>query len=217
MKKNNPSVSFNVYAAVVGFTCARQTTRGDWVATANLVDETLNEKPITIVMFCKERQGLPHLSQAGDILRMHRVFVGEWNGDIQLSGRKPSSYVVIRKPENDEWKVIPSATNSFVFSKHDEEKSQQLWHWAHHYVQQYATINEEHSFKIEDMSNETNDRVSDRDLTVMVCAKYPFSTEERRGTAVPCGFLRVWDGTGMGVSDPYVSSCSNFGRALQLL
>lgn len=198
---NNPHVTFNLYAAVLGFTCGRQTKRGDWMMTANLVDETLNEDPITIVMFCKERASLPNLSRTGDILRMHRLYVNEWKGDIQLSGRRPSSYVVIRKPEDDEWKVIPSATGTFVFSKQDEEKSQKLWHWAQHFVRQYATIKAEHSYKLQEMSYDMDDRITDKDLTVMVSAKYPFPREARSGTA-PCGFLRVWDGTGTGASDP---------------
>jgi hypothetical protein len=70
----------NVYGVVVGFQAPRITKRGDWMITASLIDKSLpmpgqeaTGLPVTLVVFCKERNQLPQLVTMGDVLRMHRV------------------------------------------------------------------------------------------------------------------------------------------------
>jgi hypothetical protein len=70
----------NVYGVVVGFQAPRITKRGDWMITVSLIDKSLplpGEKgaglPVTLVVFCKERNKLPRLVTMGDVIRMHRV------------------------------------------------------------------------------------------------------------------------------------------------
>ena len=136
---------------------------------------------------------------------MHRVYVNAWKGDLQLSGRRPSSYVVARHnvaSNSNSWSVVPSAKDTFVFTSKDEERTQQLWHWGKCFLEQYPTIKPQHCFTVANLAIEgAEDRIQDRDLTVMVTAKYPNPREERNNHA-PCGFLRVWDGTGDGPNDP---------------
>jgi hypothetical protein len=208
-----------VYAAVLGFTSPSQTKQGDWMMTASLVDASCTT-PVTLVMFCKSKERLPQVMKMGDVLRMHRVSLQEWKGDVQILGKRPSSYVVIRKKQqqpvdnttttnenSNGWSVVPTATNYYVFNDEDEQRCQVLWHWAQDFIVAQPTINAEHCFTLADMVGLTDeageDKVRDRDLTVMVTARIPYPTQERTGIT-PCGFLRVWDGTGMPPSDPLV-------------
>ena len=209
----------NLYAAVLGFTPPCQTRRGDWMMTATLIDESFGtaastkEKipPVTVVMFCKEIHQLPKLTRMGDVLRMHRMSLQKWKGDVQLLGKRPSSYVVIGKARggneepkggaNDErWNVLPTATNAFDFTSKDEDRSQELWAWAQEWIQTKPTIHAEHCFTLAEMNEDEEEKFRDRDLTVMVTAKYPYPEESRSGVT-PWGFLRVWDGTGSAPSD----------------
>jgi hypothetical protein len=140
---------------------------------------------------------------------MYCLIPQEWKGDVQVMGRRPSSYVVVRKAsDGEDWTVAPTATNSYVFTDQDETLSRELWHWSHSLIRKNATIKAEHRFTLADIARleeqeDHDDKVRDRDLTVMVTGKYPYPTEERTGVT-PCGFLRVWDGTGVAPSDPYV-------------
>jgi hypothetical protein len=51
--------------------------------TVSLIDDSLPlpeegdqpGHPITLVLFCKEKEKLPQIQRIGDILRMHRVFL----------------------------------------------------------------------------------------------------------------------------------------------
>lgn len=75
----------NVFAAVLGFSSPELTKGYDWKVVVTLVDEstplpTMGEgnedetlATTTIVIFCKQREELPELLKAGDVLRMHRV------------------------------------------------------------------------------------------------------------------------------------------------
>jgi hypothetical protein len=62
----------NIYAVVLGFTSPSQTRRGDWMASAMLVDESCTTH-VTINMFCKGPSFLPKLACMGDVLRIHRA------------------------------------------------------------------------------------------------------------------------------------------------
>lgn len=42
---------------------------------------------------------------------------------------------------------------------------------------------------------------NDKDMTVMITGMFPLPDIMRRNTS-PCGFLRVWDGTGSSNTDP---------------
>lgn len=203
LQEENFAIEFNLYATVLVFTCARQTRRGDWMVSATLVDDTVNESPVTAIFFCSEKRYLPALVRAGDVLRMHNVHIDTYKGDIQIQGREFSSYVVIRQNEANDWSVVPSETQSFVFSTEDSVRSQRLWLWAKCFLEQYPLIKPQHRFTIANLAVEgaIDGRVFDRDLTVMVSAIFP-NPEETRSSHTPCGFLRVWDGTGDGPNDP---------------
>lgn len=172
--------------------------------TAAVVDETSNEKPTTLIVFAKDRADFPPVSKAGDILHMQGVELDEWNGNIQITGKKESTYVVVRNEEGDDWKVIPSAKDEFCFDKDDEKKSKTMWHWAQHFLQQHSMIQSEHSFTLQQMAGLPEFNNWDKDMVVMVTGLHSFPPEQQNGRT-PYGLLRIWDGTGHSSSDLYVA------------
>ena len=108
-----------------------------------------------------------------------------------------------REDEVADLKVLQSKKQDFVFSTEDSVRSQRLWLWAKCFLEQYPLIKPQHRFTIANLAVEgaIDGRVFDRDLTVMVSAIFP-NPEETRNSHTPCGFLRVWDGTGDGPNDP---------------
>ena len=204
----------NVYGVVVGFTVPSQSKRGDWMCHCNIVDETCT-LPTTLLIFTREAAHLPQFQRMGDVLRMHRVLVGQWNGALQLTGRKESSFVVIRRTEEEgldgkaRWTIEPTASKEYHFETSDEQRAQNLWHWGQKLIERQPTmLHDENKFTLGNISHLTEEddrsgapRIRDRDLTVMVTAKIPYPATERTSISA-YGFLRVWDGTGQAPSDP---------------
>jgi hypothetical protein len=118
-----------------------------------------------------------------------------------LVGNKPSSYVVVRKTDDD-WDVLSTANSTFTFTSSDETQAKELWNWGQGRLGSHSTINAEHRFTLASIvANQDNGRLKDQDLTVMVTAKFPFPLNAR-SAVMPRGFLRVWDGTGASTTDP---------------
>lgn len=124
-------------AVVVSFTPARQLK--DWMMTLSLVDESIaplseNEepKPISMNIFGNSKDHFPHVRLAGDVIRMHRVEVKKFNGQIQLTGLKQSSFVVCRREQQSEdvWEWIWAASQNTTATESEKETMQQLWWWG---------------------------------------------------------------------------------------
>lgn len=135
--------------------------------------------------------------------------IQEWKGDIQLLGRRSSSYVVIR-PKNsesddlvDDWSIIPTAKSGTTFGTEDTERAAALWHWAQSRLASHATLKASTKVKLSNLSRQEQRESTEThgDLTVMVSAILPVP-EALKTASTPLGFLRVWDGTGTPTSDP---------------
>jgi Telomeric single stranded DNA binding POT1/CDC13 len=130
-----------LYGVVLGFGAPRRTKRGDWIVSATLVDEIppLDDGSpelvtVTINMFHSDRNRLPDLRYAGDVIRIHRAKVEEFKGEIQLVGLKLTSYVVFRGDSeegdrDDRWSVSAVA-KGFVLSSQEKEHFAQVWRWG---------------------------------------------------------------------------------------
>lgn len=80
----------NVFATVIGFSTPSLTRGYDWMINVTLVDESTplpdmsdDARDETVaatscIIFCKNREELPKLRKAGDVLRLHRVMVQVW-------------------------------------------------------------------------------------------------------------------------------------------
>jgi len=192
----------NLYASVVTATPPRMTKRGDWVISATLIDDSYQALPMTINVFCKEKNRLPQLVWMGDVIRIHRAGLEIWNEKIQLVGLKPTQYVVIRKVEST-WQACPTALNNFAFNPSDIERSQALWRWAkQHHSKENQSIGSDHRFTLAELhklkKEDDNTTFQNRDITVMVIEKLSYQSSG----VLPQGLLRVWDGTGNPPSDP---------------
>lgn len=127
----------------------------------------------------------------------------EWNDVTQIVGKKPSSFVVVRK-ESEGWKGYPTAGLKFSFNDSDARRMQTLWRWSINESKTKSSIKAEYSFTLDELPNMTDNdeqHMKDKDTTVMVTGIYP-CPEQPSGVNF-CGLLRIWDGTG-DESDPYV-------------
>lgn len=138
--------------------------------------------------------------------------IQEFRGNIQLQGRKESSYVVIRKIgdpyesidlvheyklESQEWVVDSTAKNSFTFDLNDSFICKSLWKLGQIILSQYPTVREENTLTIGGTS-QTERRTFD--LTVLVTAIERIKSDDQGKS--PKGYIRIWDGTGSSESDP---------------
>lgn len=74
----------NVFCAVLGFSSPTMSRGYDYQVNVTLVDDSLplptaGEDDVVaatpIIIFCKEKDNLPQILKAGDVLRLHRVAV----------------------------------------------------------------------------------------------------------------------------------------------
>jgi hypothetical protein len=135
--------------------------------------------------------------------------IQEWNGDVQLLGRRGSSFVVVRPQSSesnapvDDWSIIPTAKDGTIFTAEDTERAAALWHWAQARLALYPTLRSSTKMKLSDLSRQDQLESTEEtygDLTVMVSAILPVP-EGLKTASTPIGFLRVWDGTGTPTSD----------------
>ena len=219
----------NTFGAVLSFTQPSLTKRGDWSMTLTLVDASVrlyeHERgsnvpfyihSVSVIMFAKyqEKDRLPEVRYAGDVVRLHKAKLKSWNGTLQLTCfPREATSVVFRGDVNDpdateHVTTIPSSGAATVT---DEEKCEalKLWKWAQQRLRLYATMKIEHRFKISDMRphdsalTEFYGESANGDLTAMVTAILPMGRQQLPPTVIPpCGFLRLWDGTGPPLSDP---------------
>jgi hypothetical protein len=215
----------NVYGAVLSFSPPTRTKRGDWMMNLVLVDDSLPlpeseaaseslVRTVTLLIFAKSKDHLPRVRYAGDVIRLHRVKLERWKDEEQLVGiKQASSFVVVRgdihdPPATKEPLILATAENEFTMTDDDQKRSLELWHWMQKRLMTHATMKAEHSFRLSDMKHQSSTHTEQYgednargDLTVMVAAIIPVPREQTPGYA-PCGFLRVWDGTGFPASDP---------------
>ena len=189
------------------------------MVTAALVDDSLpleDEKDalktVNVNVFAKDKSNLPKIRYAGDVLRLHRVQVQEWNDEIQLLGMRASSYVVCRKDtipgESFGWTLVPTSKSSFDVALSEKKKFASLWKWGQHRISAFPTMKASISFKLSDFQRQDSEKIelfgeenARGDSTVMVTGIIPAGGNLN----VPRGFLRVWDGTGPPMSDPLPS------------
>ena len=135
----------------------------------------------------------------------------EWNGELQLMGLRASSYVVCRREvmedgSGGDWTLLPTSKSHFEVSDLEKKMFSNLWEWGQRRLETFPTMKISKSFKLSDIQRQHseqvplyNDEESTGDLTVMVTS---IITRQSEMSHYPLGFLRVWDGTGVPVSDP---------------
>ena len=189
-----------------------------------LVDESLplpegnddtgeSAQAIQANIFAKNIEHLPDICYAGDIVRLRRVKVQEWKGEIQLLGLRKSSYVVLRgdpndAAKNDSWTITSTSTDENTLSDLDEERMKELWKWSRKRLLFHPTMKASQGVTLDKlMQRDSREEFQDKDLeygdlTVMVTAIIPATSDQATTGVSQRGYLRVWDGTGLPKSDP---------------
>lgn len=209
-KKNSGLCEANLFALVTGFSAPSRTKRGDWKLNVTLVDQAFDAESttaLTLVIFCRDRKQLPNFSIAGEVLRIHRVVVQEWEGEIQLRGQRSTSYAVYRGGDIFDQDQVVSPSKCNVTSQ-DGARFCSLWKWGQKWMTNTATIKGTEKRQLAQMRQQTDDGTAGDpmdsalvgDFTVMITAILPMPEDLRSGIT-PMGFLRVWDGTGLSHSD----------------
>lgn len=130
----------DILAVVISFTPPRQGGNGrDLMMNLSLVDNSItplseDEVPLSFQMniFCSKKEYFPCVRIAGDVIRMHRVELKTFGGQVQLTGLKKSSYVVCRREDQSngalEWSFI--ASQKTTPTEDEKHEMRQLWLWG---------------------------------------------------------------------------------------
>ena len=241
----------NVYAIALSSSAPYRTKRGDWMVSVHLIDESLpptklvndsNENnsnadntpgnpsaqggtihvpSISMNVFNPDKSKLPVIRRAGDVIRAHRVAVQEYNGEIQLVGRRNSSFYVVRprnerqmldNPQGQGWIESYTANKPSILDVDDYLRMRELWRWGQKRFSDHPILHGKERFSIADvgpfddgeraMAGVPIERtVNNGDLIAMVTAIIP-QPPDQVSDRTPRAFLRLWDGTGRPESDP---------------
>ena len=173
---------------------------------------------ISTNIFCKHKEDLPTLLYAGDVLRIHRAKVETYKGELQLCGKTKASYVVFRGDNENlashHWKIIPTSKVGYKLTDSDKQRFIQLWQWGALRLFKEPTMRDENKVYLSGLKRqEDEDQLDTRptgiDMTVMICAIITVPPEQRTNVS-PRGFLRVWDGTGPPICDPFPQRYQQF-------
>jgi len=243
--------STNIYGIALSSSAPYRTKKGDWMVNIHLIDESLpptkivndsNENnsnadntpgnpsarggaihvpSISMNVFNADKAKLPVIRYAGDVIRAHRVAVQEYNGEIQLVGRRNSSFYVVRPRNETQMLQNPqgqgliesyTASKPSILDVDDYMRMRDLWRWGRKRFSEHPTLHAKDRFVIADMGpSDDGERamagvpiertINNGDLIAMVTAIIP-QPPEQVSDRTPRAFLRLWDGTGRPESDP---------------
>lgn len=131
-------------------------------------------------------------------------FRKEYRGDIQLLVRKDTSYVVSRRTSSDpeDWSCEGATQSLSTLELEETNRIKDLWKWGQERLQSHPTIKMSQQMKLQDLGRDTGEG---SDCTVMVSSICDIQKQAANdGIIHPCGFMRIWDGSGPPVCDPYV-------------
>ena len=111
----------NIYAVVLECSPPRETKGSDSVVNLKLVDGSFRDG-LELICFAPEANDLPQVASQGDIIRLHRVKVGEWSGRPQLVGKVGSAFSFLLFRGDGGEKPYMSSSKSHTFT--DEDRKQ---------------------------------------------------------------------------------------------
>jgi len=170
----------------------------------------------TLNIFHKSRERLPVLLCAGDILRAHRVIPEQWNGSLHLTSFNWSTFTVLRPRTHNlrsfgmsteslqDWNIDGCRKTPLIMWRVNE-----LWMKGQEMFSNYPTVDARFRFTIADMNTQRTNEIGQNkkrndtkygDLTLMIVDIIPYPVDKCSPLS-PKGYLRVWDGTGIPISD----------------
>ena len=197
----------NVIGIVLGFSLPARTKTDNWMITLNIVDRSLSKKDsggetndsrfvINLNIFRKMIDELPTVKKAGDVVILKGAIIQEYRGEMQLLGRTSTSIQILSRDDENEFgpELIGEGGRD---TQNDVEPQflNELWHWGQQRLATKSTIKDAERFDL----SEVDALDGAGDVTVMISGAYETADPEHR--RLPFGFLRVWDGTGVPISD----------------
>ncbi|XP_013394446.1 protection of telomeres protein 1-like [Lingula anatina] len=189
LSKLTRGATVDVYAVVKFFKPPTKTRGSDYYMVLSLVDPSLADKEkIKCILFAKSATDLPPVQTEGEIVRMHRLKIGTFNGELQGQNGPGFSCIVFSADLEDP--IEPkSTTRGYTLTDQDRLKVEELREW---------------SLQGECFSQERDNRCTLGecvvgqyfDLLCQVVGIGEIEVEVGR-----CVLLQVWDGTEM--SSPY--------------
>ena len=121
-----PGTGYNLYGVVSSFTPPRKTRGTDYVSSFSVVDET-SGGAVNVVLFAKAMGDLCAPTAAGDIVRLHRVRVQQYNDRLQIVAGSGFSHVLVTAAGG--WEPETSS-RSVTWTEGDQARVAALRAWA---------------------------------------------------------------------------------------
>jgi hypothetical protein len=194
----------NVIGIVLGFSLPARTKTDNWMITLNIVDRSLSKQEsggetndsrfaINLNIFRKMIEELPTVKKAGDLVILKGAIIQEYRGEMQLLGRTSTSIEILSR--DNENKFGPELIGEGRQNGVEPRFLNELWHWGQQRLATKSTIKDAERFDL----SEVDALDGAGDVTVMISGVHETADPEHR--RLPFGFLRVWDGTGVPISD----------------
>eukprot|EP00794_Sanderia_malayensis_P008435 gene8435-9335_t len=126
---------YNVYGVVKYFKKPFISISGEYAATISLIDPSLTdlEQSLKCVLFSKEFSELPKFRYIGEIVRFHRIKVGNYNGRLQAQKGPGFSWIVVHEGSGGNTNGGFNLDHShphYTFTDKDKENIRELQQWA---------------------------------------------------------------------------------------
>ena len=201
--------SVNVWGVVIDYSFPRPTGGTDWLVTLTIADE-LCPAGVSVSLFY-DAQSLPKIQAVGDVVRLKRVKVGEWEKNVQLT-RAPGHHVCVwsRPPPEGEdtlqrgktskgedemiWKpyhcaMINSPAHAYEAAAEDLDTVRKLSLWSEAFLRSQPAADSRQNEYAQRLSGATE---LDKPFDLFCRITRPPRAPERPGDPMWFG---VWDGT----------------------
>jgi len=197
-------------------------------ALSSLTTDSCSTPHITLVMFASNPDYLPKLQRAGDVLVLRGFKVQKYKEEVQLLGQvlgrihdcwyavcRPQHTVIesiVSNPisfnlscEVSSWMIQSKASTCLDMDQFlDVNKVVDTWKWGYHRLRTNPTIKSTSKFHVGDLEHLS---VYSLDIDAVITEILPAPVNSTMNG--PKGYLRIWDGTGISISHPYVRHLLN--------
>ncbi|CAN6461274.1 unnamed protein product [Victoria cruziana] len=170
----------NLFAIVVECGLPKKSRGSDYFCSLKIMDESFQQYGVTVNFFAHQAQNLPHVSSAGDIIRLHRILMKIHKQEVLGHYNKKFSSFALFEGRSGKAFSPYQASSRFQVTKHDKVCIEKLRTWlaTHNYD---SGVNE-YSLQLREL------KVGEYfDLICKVLHVSKVSEEE--------SILFVWDGT----------------------
>ncbi|CAM6106321.1 unnamed protein product [Calypogeia fissa] len=120
----------NFYGAVSEYEYPMPTRGSDFICTMRVVDMSHDSPGLPLLIFASPAN-CPLVKTIGDIIRVHRVEMGDYRGEPQAIAKinRKSSYILFQGKNGEGYDPYQKAHNTFSFEQHDERRLDIMRNW----------------------------------------------------------------------------------------